>query len=50
MKRVEHYLNYDMKDVRKGDTKGGQSLERLGQSLLNRAQQLADLSGERIPK
>ena len=50
MKRVEHYLNYDMKDVKKGDTKGGQSLERLSQSLHSRAQQLKDLGGERIPK
>ena len=50
MKRAEHYLNYDMEDVKKGDTKGGQSLERLGQSLHSRAQQLKDLGGERIPK
>ena len=50
MKKVEHYLNYDMKDVKKGDTKGGQSLERLSHSLHNRAQKLKDLQGERIPK
>ncbi len=42
MKRVEHYLNYDMKD--------GDSLEKLGNSLHQRAQQLKDLKGERIPK
>ena len=50
MKRVEHHLNYVMKDPNKGDTKGGQSLERLNQSLRSRAQQLKDLKGERIPK
>ena len=42
MKRVEQYLNYEMKD--------GESLERLSRQLHNRAGQLKDLKGERIPK
>lgn len=42
MKKVEHYLNYEMKD--------GESLEKLNKALHNRAKQLKDLQGERIPK
>lgn len=42
MKRVEEYLNYEMKD--------GDSLERLGKSLHTRAEKLKSLKGERIPK
>ena len=42
MKKVEEDLNYKMKD--------GDSMERLGKSLLTRAQNLKDLKGERIPK
>ena len=42
MKKVEHYLNYEMKD--------GESLASLGKALHKRAQQLKDLRGERIPK
>ena len=42
MKRVEDYLNYEMK--------GGDSLEKLGKALHTRAQLLKDLQGERLPK
>ena len=42
MKKVEEYLNYELKD--------GDSLERIGKSLHTRAQKLKDLRGERIPK
>ena len=42
MKRVEQYLNYELKN--------GESLKRLGRQLHNRAGQLKDFNGERIPK
>ena len=42
MKRVEEYMNYEMK--------GGDSLTKIGEALHTRAQKLKDLKGERIPK
>ena len=42
MLKVERYMNYEMGE--------GGSLEKLGQALHSRAQQLKDLRGERLPK
>ena len=42
MLKVEKYMNYEMGD--------GQSLQKLGKALLNRAEQLKQGGGERLPK
>ena len=42
MKKVEKYLNYEMKD--------GESLEKLGHALHKRSEELKKRKGERLPK
>ena len=42
MKKVERYLNYEMKD--------GESLEKLGHALHKRSEELKKRKGERLPK